>query len=53
LNPMSSLFNSMSPGDIIVGVDNVDTVGMEAAEFWQLVSRKANQRKRVLTMLKI
>jgi hypothetical protein len=53
LNPMSSLFSSMSPGDIIVGVDNVDTVGMEAAEFWQLVSRKANQRKRVLTMLKI
>ncbi|KAL3781227.1 hypothetical protein HJC23_003544 [Cyclotella cryptica] len=53
LNPMSSLFNYMSPGDIIVGVDDVDTVGMEAAEFWQLVSRKANQRKRVLTMLKI
>ena len=53
LNPMSSLFDSMSPGDIIVGVDDVDTVGMEAAEFWQLVSRKANQRKRILTMLKI
>ncbi|KAL3803229.1 hypothetical protein ACHAWO_005586 [Cyclotella atomus] len=53
LNPMSSLFNTMSPGDIIVGIDDIDTVGMEAAEFWQLVSRKANQRKRILTMLKI
>jgi hypothetical protein len=53
LNPMSSLFDSMSPGDIIVGIDDIDTVGMEAAEFWQLVSRKANQRKRILTMLKI
>lgn len=53
LNPMSSLFSTMSPGDIIVGIDDIDTVGMEAAEFWQLVSRKANQRKRILTMLKI
>ena len=53
LNPMSSLFDSMSPGDIIVGIDDIDTVGMEAAEFWQLVSRKANQRTRILTMLKI
>ena len=53
LNPMSSLFDSMSPGDIIVGIDDIDTVGMEAAEFWQLVSRKANQRRRILTMLKI
>lgn len=53
LNPLSPLFGIMSPGDIIVGVDDVDTVGMEAGVFWSLVSRKANQAERVLTMLKI
>ena len=53
LNPMSSLFDSMNPGDIIVGIDDIDTVGMDAAEFWQLISRKAIQPKRIITMLKI
>ena len=53
LNPLSPIFGKMCPGDVIVGVDDVDTVGMEAGEFWQIVSRKANQQQRVLTILRI
>ncbi|KAL7542818.1 hypothetical protein ACHAWF_007260 [Thalassiosira exigua] len=53
LNPLSPIFGKVSPGDVIVGVDEVDTVGMEAGDFWKIVSRKANQQERVLTMLRI
>ncbi len=53
LNPLSPIFGKLSPGDVIVGVDEVDTVGMEAGEFWQIVSRKANQQRRILTVLRI
>ena len=53
LNPLSPIFCKICPGDVIVGVDDVDTVGMEAGEFWQIVSRKANQQQRVLTILRI
>jgi hypothetical protein len=53
LNPLSSLFGKICPGDVIVGVDDIDSVGKEAGEFWQIVSRKANQQERVLTMLRI
>ena len=47
LNPLSPLFGKICPGDVVVGVDEVDTVGMEAGDFWQIVSRKANQQQRV------
>lgn len=53
LNPLSPIFAKISPGDVIVGVDEVDTVGMEAGQFWKVVSRKANQQERILTMLSI
>jgi hypothetical protein len=53
LNPLSPLFGKICPGDVVVGVDDVDTVGMEAGDFWQIVSRKANQQQRVLTVLRI
>jgi hypothetical protein len=53
LNPLSSLFGKICPGDVVVGVDDIDSVGMEVGEFWQIVSRKANQQERVLTMLRI
>ena len=53
LNPLSPIFGKLSPGDVIVGVDEVDTVGMEAGEFWQIVSRKANQQRQILTILRI
>ena len=53
LNPLSPIFGKISPGDVVVGVDGVDTVGMEAGEFWKIVSRKANQQERILTILRI
>jgi hypothetical protein len=53
LNPLSPLFGKICPGDVIVGVDEVDTVGTEAGDFWQIVSRKANQQQRILTILRI
>jgi len=53
LNPLSPIFGKISPGDVIVGVDEVDTVGMEAGDFWKVVSRKANQQERILTILRI
>lgn len=53
LNPLSPLFGKICPGDVVVGVDEVDTVGMEAGDFWQIVSRKANQQQRILTILRI
>ena len=53
LNPLSPIFGKVSPGDVIVGVDDVDTVGMEAGNFWQIASRKANQQTRILTILRI
>lgn len=53
LNPLSPIFGKISPGDVIVGVDEVDTVGMEAGDFWQIVSRKSNQQQRVLLILRI
>lgn len=53
LNPLSPIFGKLIPGDVIVGVDEVDTVGIEAGDFWQIVSRKANQQQRILTILRI
>ena len=53
LNPLSPLFGKICPGDVVVGVDDVDAVGMEAGDFWQIVSRKANQQQRILTILRI
>ena len=51
LNPLSPLFGSIKPGDIIVGIDEIDTVGMEAGNFWKTTAQRANQQERVLTML--
>ncbi|KAL7542594.1 hypothetical protein ACHAXR_011931, partial [Thalassiosira sp. AJA248-18] len=53
LNPLSPIFGKISPGDVIVGVDEEDTVGVEAGDFWQVVSRKASQQVRILTILRI
>ena len=53
LNPLSPMFGMVCPGDVIIGVDEINTVGMEAGTFWQVVSRKANRQERVLTMLRI
>jgi hypothetical protein len=53
LNPTSPLCNIVSIGDVIVGVDDVDVVGVESSVFWQLVSRRANKHGCCLVILKI
>lgn len=53
LNPLSPIFGRISPGDVIVGVDETDTVGLDAGGFWRVVSRKASQQERVLAVLRI
>ena len=53
LNPLSPIFGKISPGDVIVGVDETDTVGLDAGGFWRVVSRKASQQERVLAVLRI
>ena len=45
INPTSPLRNIVSAGDIIIGVNDVDVVGLESCVFWQLVSRRANKRE--------
>lgn len=42
INPTSPLCNIISAGDVIIGVDDVDVVGVETCVFWQLASRRAN-----------
>ena len=53
LSPLSPLFGTVAPGDIFVGIDEIDTVGMEAGDFMQIVTQRSNERVRVLTVLKI
>jgi len=53
INPMSPLCNTISVGDIIIAVDEVDTVGMETGAFWKLVSRRASKQQRCFVVLRI
>lgn len=53
INPTSPLCSIVSAGDIIIGVDDVDVVGVESSIFWQLVSRRANQHGCCLVIMKI
>lgn len=43
INPTSPLYNIVSAGDVIIGVNDVDVVGLESFVFWQLVSRRASK----------
>eukprot|EP00985_Skeletonema_marinoi_P019945 scaffold11616_cov76-Skeletonema_marinoi.AAC.2 len=53
LNPTSPLYNIVSAGDVIIGVDDVDVVGVESCVFWQLVSQRANKHGCCLVIMKI
>ncbi len=53
INPTSPLCSIVSVGDIIIGVDDVDVVGLESSIFWQHVSRRANQHGCCLVIMKI
>ena len=53
INAMSKLYKTISVGDIIIAVDEVDLVGAKPDTFWQVVSRKANKQERCIVVLKI
>lgn len=43
INPTSPLYNIVSAGDVIIGVNDVDVVGLESFVFWELVARRASK----------
>lgn len=47
-SPMLGLIN---PGDLIVGLDDMDTRAMTAATLTRLMAQKANQKERKITLL--
>lgn len=47
-SPMLGLIN---PGDLIVGLDDMDTRAMTAASLTRLMAQKANQKERKITLL--
>lgn len=47
-SPMTGLIN---PGDLLIGLDDMDTRGMTAATLTKLMAEKANQRERKITLL--
>lgn len=51
LKPTSPMLGLINPGDLIVGLDDVDTRSMTAASLTRLMARKANQRERKITLL--
>jgi C-terminal processing protease CtpA/Prc len=51
LKPTSPMLGLMNPGDLIVGLDDVDTRGMTAATLTRLMAKKANQKERKITLL--
>lgn len=51
LKSTSPMLGLMNPGDLIVGLDDVDTRSMTAATLTRLMAKKANQKERKITLL--
>jgi hypothetical protein len=51
LKPSSPMLGLINPGDLIVGLDDMDTRSMTAASLTRLMARKSNQRERKITLL--
>jgi hypothetical protein len=51
LKPTSPMLGLINPGDLIVGLDDMDTRSMTAASLTRLMARKSNQRERKITLL--
>mmetsp|Transcript_34783 Transcript_34783/g.59065 ORF Transcript_34783/g.59065 Transcript_34783/m.59065 type:complete len:140 (+) Transcript_34783:112-531(+) len=52
LKPTSQLLGLVSSGDLIVGLDGVDTRNMTAATFTRLMAKRCSQGERKITILK-
>lgn len=53
LKPTSQLLGMISPGDLIVGIDDVNTSGMTALALTNLIEKRKNQRERRISLLKM
>lgn len=53
MKPTSSLLGLVSPGDLIVGLDDIDTRGMTAATLTRLMAKRSNQPERKITLLAV
>lgn len=53
LKPTSPMLGLITPGDLIVGLDDIDTRGMTAASLTRLMARKSNQKERKITLLAV
>jgi hypothetical protein len=51
LKPTSPMLGLINPGDLIVGLDDMDTRSMTAASLTRLMARKSNQKERKITLL--
>ncbi len=52
IKPTSQLLGSVAPGDIVVGLDNIETRQMTAPALTRLMARKAQQNQRKITFLR-
>ena len=53
LKNTSPMIGLIAPGDLIVGLDDLDTRGMTAATLTRLMAQKANQKERKITLLTV
>jgi len=52
IKPTSQLLGSIAPGDIVVGLDNIETRQMTAPALTRLMARKSQQSIRKITLLR-
>jgi len=52
IKPTSELLGSIAPGDIVVGLDNIETRQMTAPALTRLMARKSQQTNRRITLLR-
>jgi len=52
MKPSSQLIDLIRPGDLIVGLDDIDTRGMTAPTLTRLMAKKSQQPQRKITLLR-
>lgn len=52
IKPSSQLLSILSPGDLIVGLDGINTRGLSAPTLTRLMAKKIQQPERILTIMR-
>lgn len=52
VKPTSQLLGTLNPGDIVVGLDNIDTSQMAAPDLTLMMARKSQQPHRTIAVLR-